>query len=350
MLLLLVLLISPLSTGHRAQASQIKVEVDAVYVNAVVVDRNGKPLVGLKKEDFRLYDNNVEQKIEHFFPVDAPFSVGLVLDTSYSTVGKLALIQDAAIGFLKELHPQDEVMVISFDQEVYLETDFTRNQTEAERAVKQTRTGENTHLYDAVYLALEEFKNEPYRKVMIVFTDGVDTASDTSADETLKLVKETEVAIYAIYFDTQREALKRALAGPQVPVPNGTPPTIPGQSPIPPGPLPSPFPVPAPVPRRTDPKEREEIERRVEQEYSRAKSYLSALAEETAGVRIDVSSDLGELDEAFAKIAEEMRRLYTLAYVPQGVTQDGKYHEIKIKMNLPDARVRARKGYYSKKK
>ncbi len=103
-----------------------------------------------------------------------------LLDTSYSTFGKLAQIQNSAIEFLNQIHPDDEIMVLSFADEVYLETDFTRHKNRAERAVKQTRTGKSTQLFEAVYLGLQELKKQPLRKVMVLFSDGVDTTSRTS--------------------------------------------------------------------------------------------------------------------------------------------------------------------------
>ena len=103
------------AAGSIQQPEPLKAEVDAVLVNLLVTDRSGRPILGLEKEDFRVFEDKVEQQILNFFPVDAPFSVGLLLDTSFSTYGKLAQIQNSAIQFLDEIHPDDEVTVISFD-------------------------------------------------------------------------------------------------------------------------------------------------------------------------------------------------------------------------------------------
>ena len=122
------------------------VDAETIVVNVLVTDRNGKPLLGLQKENFRVFEDGEEQEIQNFFPVDAPFSVGLLLDTSFSTVGKLARIQDSAIEFLDQIHLDDEVMVISFDDEVYLDADFTRDKGAVERAIDRTRSGQGTLL------------------------------------------------------------------------------------------------------------------------------------------------------------------------------------------------------------
>ena len=172
---------TPQEDQDQESTGRFTVDVETIVLNVLVTDRTGKPLPGLQKENFRVFEDGVEQEVKNFFPVDAPFSVGLLLDTSSSTVGKLARIQDSAIEFLDQIHPDDEVMVISFDDEVYLDTDFTRNKEAVERAIKMTRSGQSTQLYEAVYLGMQQLREQPHRKVMVLFTDGVDTTSPTSS-------------------------------------------------------------------------------------------------------------------------------------------------------------------------
>ena len=185
----------------------LQVDVDLVNLAVAVAGPSGNFLTDLKKENFTVYEDKVEQKITNFAAVDAPFAVALVLDTSSSTEGRLARIQDEAIRFVEQIHPDDEVMVISFDDEVHLETDFTSNRRAIERAIKRTRTGMSTQLYEAVYLALEEkLKKKRERKAMVLFTDGVDTSSPTaSAKETIETAKEMDALIFPIFFDTSRD-------------------------------------------------------------------------------------------------------------------------------------------------
>ena len=323
----------PQAEDSVQQAEALRVEVNAVMVNVLVTDRKGIPISGLTKENFRIFEDGVEQEISHFFPVNASFSVALLLDTSYSTFGKLAQIQDSAIEFLEQIHPDDEVMVISFDDEVYLETEFTRHKDRAERAVKQTRTGRSTQLYEAVYLGLQELKEQPFRKVMVLFSDGVDTTSRTSVGETIQVTKEADVAIYTIFFNTQTDMLR-----PSYP---GTPGTIPGRNPGPLG-IPGGSPLPAPFP---SPRNR----RQIEADYQRARSYMSRLAKVSGGRRFEAAGNLHNLGAAFAQIAEEMRSLYSISYVSTNPKSDGKFRKIKVKVDLPKARVRAREGYSSPK-
>ena len=335
---------TPQEDEAQESTGRFTVDVETIVVNMLVTDRNGKPLLGLQKENFQVFEDGVEQEIQNFFPVDAPFSVGLLLDTSFSTVGKLARIQDSAIEFLHQIHPDDEVMVISFDDEVYLDSESTRDKGAVERAIKTTLSGQGTHLYEAVYLGMQELREQPHRKVMVLFTDGVDMISPTtSAGETMDLAKEAEVTIYTIFFNTKADALgrlrNRGLGGPG-------PSRIPSSSPLP-------FPLPLPTPRRdpSDPSGRfpdEEAREQVERMYLQAQYYLSQLAEVTGGARFDAAGNLSDLEEAFSKIAEEMRSLYTIGYVPSNSEEDGKFREIQVRVNLEEGRVRTRQGYYSR--
>jgi len=315
----------------------IRAKVEEVLVNVLVTTRNGRPIPNLKAEQFRVFENGAEQKINSVVAVDAPFSVGLVLDTSYSTVGKLGRIQDSAIEFLNEIHPDDEVMVVSFDDEVYLETEFTRNKDGAARAVKMTRTGQATVLYDGVYLALEQFEDQPFRMVMVLFTDGVDTRSRTGRGESIKFAREKNVTIYPIYFDTERDALYGNNTGQPLPTPG----TIPGQGPvIVPGGNPLPFPSPTGGGSRNP--------GGVRAQYGQARGYLDQLAEASGGRRLNADGNLSNLSAVFAQIAAEMRALYTLAYTPPNPNGDGKFRKIVVKVDEPKAKVRNRKGYVAR--
>ena len=334
---------TPQEDQDQESSGRFTVNVETIVVNVLVTDRNGKPLAGLQKENFRIFEDGEEQVVQNFFPVDAPFSVGLLLDTSYSTVGRLARIQDSAIEFLDQIHPDDEVMVISFDDDVYLDTDFTQNKQAVERAIKMTRSGRSTQLFEAVYLGMQQLREQPYRKVMVLFTDGVDTTSPTSsAKETVEVAKEAEVTIYPIFFNTEADTLA-GLRNPssRSPGPLGTPTASPF-----PFPMPQPTPYPDPGGRYPDDSRREQVQR----EYMKARSYLSELAEVTGGARFDAAGNLSDLGEAFAKIAEEMRSLYTIAYVPTNREKDGKFRKIKVEVNIDKGRVRTRQGYYSGKK
>jgi Ca-activated chloride channel homolog len=314
----------------------LEVDVNLVNINVVVTNASGNYMLDLKKDNFQIYEDKVEQKITHFSPVDAPFSVGLLLDTSFSAMDKLARIQDEAIQFINLIHPDDDVMVISFDDEVHLETDFTRNKHAVERAIKMTRTGQSTQLYEAVYLGLQEkLRKRRDRKAMVLFTDGVDTSSPTSsAKETIEVAKEADVVIYPIYFDTRYDVERQSRfpfpsgrrgTGPQIP--------LPGRVPIDP----------------RGPRQREEDEQQLNMEYERGRSYLHNLADVTGGT-VYVADRLENLGNAFSRIAAELRSQYSLGYISTNQKKDGKYRKITVKVDLPGCIVKSKKGYYNSAK
>ncbi len=332
----------PTQDPPQRSPQPLKVEAETIALNVLALDRQGSPMAGLTKDDFRIYEDKVEQQIVNFFAVDAPFSIALVLDTSSSAVDKLAIIQNSAIEFIRSLHPDDEVMVVSFDDEVHLETDFTRDHDRAERAVKQTRTGDRTQLYEAVYLSMEELRQRPDRKIMVLFTDGIDTASPTtSLKETIEFSKESDITVYTIFFDTERDML-RAYRGGGTIGPPGTPGTIPGRNPGPagiPGTSPLPYPTPSPGGVGGYPPN-------MRQEYLQARAYLRELAKVTGGSSFSAQGDLSDLAFAFAQIANELRSLYTIGYISSNPKDDGKFRSIKVEIDRKGARVRAREGYY----
>ncbi len=328
---LALLAVSGESRGEPQDDPVIRAQVESVLLNVLVTDRNGRPITGLEREDFQIFEDKVEQRIEAFFPLNAPFSVVLLLDTSSSTEGKLAPIQDSAIEFVDQIHPQDEVMVISFDDEVYLDSDFTSNKDAAGRAIKSTRTGEWTRLYDGVFLGMQEIEAHPYRKVMVLFSDGIDTASrESSRGETIEVAKEAETTIYSIQFDTRYQMMSPRQ------VPMRTPTTVPGFSF---GQLGTPPQLPGSFPggrrSRAD----------VEAEYERGRSYLKQLAKVTGGELYEANENLLNLSSIFAQIAEEMRSLYSISYTSTNTKRDGKFRKISLRVDVPGARARTRKGY-----
>jgi VWFA-related protein len=223
-------------------------------------------------------------------------------------------------------------MRISFDDEVHLETDFTRNKHAVERAIKMTRTGQSTQLYEAVYLGLQEkLRKRRDRKAMVLFTDGVDTSSPTSsAKETIEVAKEADVVIHPIYFDTRYDVERHSRS----PFPTGGPGTGPQ------------LPLPGRVPIDPRPRQREEDEQQLNMEYERGRSYLHNLADVTGGT-VYVADRLENLGNAFSKIAAELRSQYSLGYISTNQKKDGKYRKVTVKVNLPGCIVKAKKGYYN---
>ncbi len=146
----------------------------------------------------------MEHEVAYFASIEKPFTLALVLDTSASTRFRLDEIQDAAIAFVNQLRPDDRVMVVSFDEEVRVLAEATSNRNVLRDAIRRTRTGGNTKLYDAVDLVINQRLNrEQGRKAVILFTDGVDTASrHASYESNLRDAEELDALIYPVQYDT----------------------------------------------------------------------------------------------------------------------------------------------------
>src|SRR5215204_3831059 len=134
----------------------VRVNASLVTVPVSVLDRDGRFIGGLRQEDFRVLEDGVEQRIAYFAPVEQPFTVALVIDTSGSTRFKLEDIQDAAIAFLDQLRPADRVIVVSFDEQVRVLSGATNDRNQLRAAVRRTHTGGGTRLYDAVDLVIKK--------------------------------------------------------------------------------------------------------------------------------------------------------------------------------------------------
>ena len=190
---------------------KLKIDTNLVTVPVIASSRTGTYIADLTKEEFKLSEDGVAQEIAFLASVDAPFHVVLMLDTSNSTEEKLPLIQHAAIAFLEQLAPKDRVKVISFDGELHDWNDFTSDKAALRSAISQTKTGNDTHVYDAVQLALNSLRPIQGRKAIVIFTDGVDWHSDTSTfNSTIKDLDESGVIVYPIRFDTRAETERLA--------------------------------------------------------------------------------------------------------------------------------------------
>lgn len=330
------------------------IELTGTLVNVPVVvrDTNNRYIADLKKEHFRLFEDGMEQEIVFFSNTEEPFSVALLLDTSGSTREELPRIQDAAITFVEQLHDYDRVMVISFDDDIDLQCELTSDRREIVRAIRRVRSGGSTRLYDAVAFTLSQRLNHVSgRKAIVLFTDGVDTASRNAGFEsTIRDLEESNVLVYSIRYNTLEAVARRTgrsggvIIG-RIPLPL----PLPGPSqrtrwPIPlphPGPFPVPGRWPTPSPRRGP---GSPTNGRLEEMYRRGEAYLSELADRTGGV-LYAADSLYDLPGVFEHIADELRHQYMLGYYPSNTARDGSYRRIRVTVRHPDAHVRARPGY-----
>ncbi|CAN5513535.1 hypothetical protein BH10ACI2_BH10ACI2_24300 [soil metagenome] len=328
--------VSALPTGNSTTPDDgdvIKVNTQLVSVPVRVMDKGGRFIGGLDKEDFKVFEDGKEQEIELFSNEHEPFTVALVIDMSYSTTFKIAEIQNAAIAFIDQLRPQDKVMVVSFDEEVHMLCEATNDRQAIYRAIKSTKIATGTSLYEAIDLVINNrLRKIVGRKAIILFTDGVDTTSRrTNEVYNLNDAMELDSLIYTIRYDTFADVQKMK---------NGTGPKPPASTkPIPDGPLgtlstimnmPG---VAAPSSKGT-----------TEEEYRKAEEYLTKLAENTGG-RIYEASTLGNLADAYSKIASELREFYSIGYYPNEDRTPGKRTNVKVKVDKAGLVVRSREGF-----
>lgn len=316
--------------GETVEGDVIRTDTALVMVPVSVMDRSGRYVPLLKRENFRIAENGVEQKIAYFATTDSPFTVVLLIDTSGSTHFRLDEIQDAAINFVSKLKDNDSVMVMSFDDRISVECKATTDREEIRRAIKHTRTGGGTRLYDAVEDVLKKQLNTiPGRKAVVLFTDGVDTTSRRATYETtLRLAEESDAPIYAVDYDTSGTG--SIYGGGGIPSPRGGRGGIIFGSPLP---LPGGGTVGGGV-----------------GDYKRAVRYLHAISETTGG-RFYSGDSLFGIGQAFTWIAEELGRQYSLGYYPSTAGKDGERRQIKVKTTEPDLVVKSRDSYiYSEPK
>ena len=310
----------------------IRVNVEMVSMPVVVSTREGKRILDLKKENFQIFEDGVQQTIAGFAATDEPVSVALMLDTSGSTEMELARIQNAAIDFVNQLHPDDEVAVLSFAEDVRLQQDFSIDRDKNEYGIKKTRSGGCTVEYEAVWLALDEvLKPVQSRKALVLFTDGVDTCSHkASMNETLELAKETNATIYVVYYNTESDAYQHGGIGPTAggyPMPGGLPPLI-GTRPR----IYSPGGTGIPGSAGSD--------------YATGHTYVTKLAESSGGLVFDGMRDLSV---AFEQVAKELASQYSIGYYSSNNKHDGKFRKVDVKMDQPGLVARTKKGYFAKK-
>ena len=182
----------------------VRVDTTLVSIPVTVMDRDGKYIPNLRKENFRVWEDGVEQQVAYFASTEKPFTVALLIDTSGSTKEKLQDIQDAAMAFVNQLRADDRVMVVSFDDKIRVLTQPTSDRYVLRGAIDQVRPGSGTRLYDAVDQVIrQELNHIEGRKAIVLFTDGVDTSSKhASYESTVREAEELDALIYPIEFDT----------------------------------------------------------------------------------------------------------------------------------------------------
>jgi Ca-activated chloride channel homolog len=284
------------------QSHRIRQNVDMVVLHATVTDKKGNFVPNLQKENFRVYEDKVEQRIAVFQRRDIPVTMGLVIDNSGSMREKRAQVAAAALVFVKTSNPQDEVFVVNFNDEYYLDTpgDFTSSMADLEDALSRIDSRGSTALYDAVVGSLDHLKKgHRDKRVLLVITDGDDDASRESFAQTIKVAEESDAAIYAIGVFSEDD-------------------------------------------RRHDRSMVRHSER-----------VLKELTEATGGMAY-FPKDLNDVTPVCEEVARDIRNQYTLGYYPTNSAKDGTFRRVEVEVLPPPGlgklNIRSRTGYYALKK
>jgi VWFA-related protein len=322
------------SVEEVSEGDVVRINTSFVTVPVSVLDRQGRFIPGLQKEDFRVFENGVEQPIAYFEPTEKPFTVALVLDTSASTRFHLWQIKEAAITFAKQLRPQDRVLVVTFNDEVLLLTEATNDLNIISSVIQvNANTGSSTRLYDAVNLVIGERLNKIQgRKAIVLFTDGVDTSSYMATyQSTLREAEELDALIYPIQYDTTDYMRAMNGAGSVTITTSRSNWPFPGSS--------------SSQTVQTVPGTGAPISGATQADYDRANQYLHLMADKTGG-RLYRANDPTQLAQAFTSISEELRRQYSLGYYPQsGTAETDERRQIKVSVKRSNVAVRARNSY-----
>jgi VWFA-related protein len=348
---------------RQQDAFRFRSAVELINVTATVTDASGHFVSGLRKEDFTVYDDEQPQTITHFSSERVPVSLGIVIDTSGSMDGvKMEAARTALNRFLFDLlGADDEVFLYRFDTDPELVQGWTTDRRRVSNALGQLRPAGGTALYDAVAAAVPLAKTGRHRKkALVVISDGNDTSSHVEVSALQRMIRESEILVYAIGIDAQAEtitpwsgrdeaeglrpvAFQERFQRPRpmpFPMPGRPrrPPT--GPSPIPPrGPVipPPRYPAPPPsVPPRGS----------SSRNLSSERVNVAALRDITddSGGRTEIIRAAYDLGPATAGIADELSKQYYLGYPAKG-GGDGRWHGIRVEVNRGQYRVRARRGY-----
>lgn len=316
-----------------AEGFRFKSGVELINVAVTVTDASGRQITGLRREDFVVYEDGVEQPISHFSAERVPVSLGLVVDTSGSMAGeKWDNARRALDRFVLELlGPDDEVFLYQFNYAPDLVEGWTDEKSRVSRAMRRIDPRGGTAMYDALADAVplaEQGRNR--KKAIVVISDGNDTHSTTPVGELRRLIRETELLVYAVGIDG-----------------DGGWTTSQGPFGRPPVRLPLPFPIPGrrtPFPPRPPIGGGGQPGGRVYKQSERVNADALRELTDASGGRTEIVRSSEDLDPATRGIADELSRQYFLAY-PAAAKKDGQWHSIRVEVRDRRYTVRARTGY-----
>jgi Ca-activated chloride channel family protein len=287
----------------------IKLEARLVNLNVSAVDKTGRAVAGLNKDDFSVFENGNRQEIAFFEANSTPLSVMVLLDLSGSTEHKIKLMRRTASKFIDSFLPSDRVAVACFTRRFQLISDFTTDHKLLKHRIDDMKNrGGGTAYYDAMWTALDRLDRAGNsRKALVVITDGVDNylqnpkkwPTQHTFEDLLDRVTEDDVTVYPIYLDTEAEEMGKHF--------------------------------------RID----------THRQYETARGQILSVADQTGGAVIPAAEDK-QLEAAYKTVAAELHTLYSLAYAPADLKRDGKWRKIEVQTNRPGVTVKARRGFTDK--
>jgi Ca-activated chloride channel family protein len=283
--------VAPAAAFSIGLLAQFTAGTRLVVLHAIVSDRQGNLLCTLDRDAFRIFENGTPQEIKLFRHEDITVSLGIVIDGSGSMLQKLPRVEAAALALVHASNPQDEVFVLNFNDQAFLDVPFTNDIQKTEQGLDRIDARGGTAMRDAIKMALDYSKGAAAKekRVLLVITDGNDNASRTSLDRILRQAQQSESVIYAIGLFSQE---KRADA-------------------------------------------------------AQAKQALKELTSATGGLAF-YPKDVGEVQQLAVEIARDIRSQYLITYSPRVQTLDGSYRQIKLAVTAPgNPVVRTRNGYYA---
>ena len=283
---------SPTATPP-ADEEVIKVDTTLVSLPVSVLNRDGKFMPNLKREDFHIFENDVEQNIEYFAPIEEPFTVVLLIDRSDSVSPVIDDLKKAANSFIDQLRPNDRIVGVAFDRKAYILNTKVRDRDGLKAAINNMTTGTGTRLHEIVEGIINRiFKGLTGRKALLILTDGQDawdwdfpkgSIQKTTPETNILLAEETGTQVYTIQFDSNFRT-------------------------------------------------------------KQGDKFMKDIPTKTGG-KFFRADKLKDFDKVFGQSADELRFQYSIGYYPQKTPEKGERRQIKVKVNQPEMIVRARDSY-----
>lgn len=280
---------APSSPGDELPT--FRTDARLVVLPVSVSDKSGKLLTNLSQESFKVFENGAQQPIKLFRREDVPVSLGIIVDNSGSMHDKRSKVETAALDLVKASNPHDEVFIVNFNDEAYLDVEFTNDSKKLEEGLARIDSRGGTALRDSISMSVDYLKQKGKKdkKVLLVVTDGNDTASTGTLEKLVDKARQAEVLIYAIGLLSEEE----------------------------------------------------------KHDAKKAKRELDAITRESGGLSF-YPRELAEVDRITQQVAHEIRNQYTIAYSPTIQALDGSFRQIKVTVNgSGHPNVRTRTGYYA---